>query len=200
MLLAFVSLVVFFGLYVFFVHTAAGRGLDEDMFNAVPRNHSIWFRLSGAFLGSEVVLAAGGVALALMLGMRRHRFRELAVGLGAAAVSVVAAELLKHVLLSRPSSGAVAAVSNSFPSGHTVVATAVVVAVWFVASERWRPTVMVVGGLLCVLVGVVTVVQQWHRPSDVISAYALVVACACAGKAALLGGRGRRPDSHRAAT
>ncbi|HET9127344.1 MAG TPA: phosphatase PAP2 family protein [Propionibacteriaceae bacterium] len=156
------------------------------MFNAVPRQHTTWFRLSGGFLGSEVVLAVGGVALTLVVGLRRRRFRHLVVGLATAAASVVAAELLKHVLLSRPSTAAPAAVSNSFPSGHTAVAAAVTVALWFVVSPRWRPAVVIVGGLLCALVGVVTVVQQWHRPSDAVSAYALVAACACAGGAALV--------------
>ena len=190
-LLTFVWLAVFFGLYAFFVHTAAGRGLDERIFNAAPRGHSVWFRLSGGLLGSEIVLAAAGVSLTVVLGLRRHRSRQMVVGLGSAVMSVVMAELLKHVLLSRPSAGAPAAVSNSFPSGHTVVAAAVVVAVWFVAGQRWRPTVVVVGGLVSLLVGFVTVVQQWHRPSDVVSAYALVAACACAAGAVLVRSSGR---------
>ena len=185
MLLAFVWLALFFGLYVFFVHTSVGRGLDERLFNAVPRQHSIWFRLSGALLGGEVVLAVVGIAAVLVVGLRRRRFRRMVVGLATAAVSVVAGELFKRVLLSRPTAGAAEAVSNSFPSGHTVVATAVAVAVWFVAGERRRPVVVVIGGLLCVLVGAVTIVQQWHRPSDVVSAYALVAACACAAGATL---------------
>lgn len=193
-LLAFVWLAIFFGLYAFFVHTGAGRGLDERIFNAAPRGHSIWFRLSGGLLGSEVVLAAAGLMLTVVVGLRRRRFRQMVVGLGSAVTSVVMAELLKHVLLSRPSAGASGAVSNSFPSGHTVVAAAVVVEVWFVAGQRWRPTVVVVGGLLSLLVGVVTVVQQWHRPSDVVSAYALVAACACAA-GAVLARSSERPGS-----
>lgn len=178
-------LAVFFGLYVFCVHTSAGRGIDERMFQAIPRHHSVWFRLSGGLVGSEVVWAVLGGAAAVAVGLRRRRLPHLVVGVGAAATSVAMAELLKHVLLSRPSAGAAAAVSNSFPSGHTVVAAAVVVAVWFVASARWRSTVVIVGAVVCVLVGVVTMVQQWHRPSDVVSAYALVAASACAGAAIL---------------
>jgi len=184
-LLAVVWLAVFVGLYVFFVHTSAGRGLDERIFNAIPRHHSVWFRLSGALLGSEVVWALLGVAATLALGLRRRQILQLVVGLATAGTSVLMAELLKHVLLSRPTAGATAAVSNSFPSGHTVTAAAVVVAVWFVSGDRWRPRVVTVGALLRGLVGLVTMVQQWHRLSDVLSAYALVAACACAGGAIL---------------
>lgn len=178
-LLALVWLVVFFGLYVFFVHTSAGRGLDNRIFQAVPRHQSTWFRLSGGLLGNEALLAVGGGGLALIVGLRRRRFRHLAVGLATAALSVALAELLKHVLLSRPSAGAAAAVANSFPSGHAVVAPAVAVAIWLVSSARWRRTVVVAGTVVSSLVGLITVVQQWHRPSDVVSAYVLVAACAC---------------------
>lgn len=187
-------LAVFFGLYVLLVHTAAGRSLDEQVFAAVPRNHSMWFRLSGALLGSEALWAAGGLAATVTIGLRSRRRRHLVVGLATVVVSTVAGEVLKHVLLSRPSAGAAGAVSNSFPSGHTVVAAAVVVAIWFVSDDRWRPMVAVAGSLVCAVVGMVTIVQQWHRPSDVLSAYALVAACACAGGAFLTGREGGSPD------
>jgi membrane-associated phospholipid phosphatase len=174
---------------VVLVHTSSGRGLDERIFTAVPRHHSMWFRLSGALIGSEPIWVIVGIAVATAVGLRRRRVFRLAVGLSVAVVSVAMAELFKRVLLSRPSAGAAGAVSNSFPSGHAVVAAVVVVAVWFVVGDRWRGRVVVIGSVLCGLVGVATVVQQWHRPSDVVSAYALVAACACAG-GAILAGRG----------
>ena len=176
---------IFFGLYVLLVQNSGGRRLDEWLFNAVPRRHSILFRLAGAAIGSEPLWVLVGLGAAVMVGLRKGRLRQLVVGAGMAAASVALGELFKRVLLSRPSAGAATAASNSFPSGHVVVVTAAVVAVGFVAGPRWRRVVLVAGSLLCVLVGMSTMVQQWHRPSDVLSAYALVAACAYAGAAVL---------------
>ena len=179
--------VAFLGIYGFFVHTSAGRGLDDRIFQAVPRPHSMWFRLGGALLGSEALLALVGMGLMLVVGVRARRPRHIVVALSVVAGSVVTAELFKHVLLSRPGSGAAAAVANSYPSGHVTVAAAAAVAVWFVSGPRRRPAVAVFGGVISLVVGVVTVVQEWHRPSDVVGAFVLVASWACAGNAILNG-------------
>ena len=132
-----------------------------------------------------------GVALLFFGGP--HRFVAISAGATAAGLGILIFCGLKHASRRRRPFELVPHCWStipppdrySFPSGHTVVAAAVVVAVWFVADVRWRPAVVAIGVVLNVLVGGVTVVQQWHRPGDVVSAYALVVACACAAGAIL---------------
>ena len=99
---------------------------------------------------------------------------------------VIAAELAKHVFLVRAETGATDLLDNSFPSGHATVAAAAAFAVFLVSPPRWRPLAAVCGGAVAVLTGVLLVIDQWHRPSDVVAAFMLVAACGCLGGIALL--------------
>ncbi len=90
------------------------------------------------------------------------------------------------MFLIRAQTGATDLLNNSFPSGHATVASAAAFAVFLVSPPRWRPLSAVLGGSFAVLTGVLLVIQQWHRPSDVVAAFMLVAACGCLGGIALI--------------
>jgi len=178
----------FVGTYLFFVRTYAGQIVDERAFIGAADQHTLIVRLSGAFLGNVAYLAIGGGAvLTLLIGGLGRRPRHTVVAIIVPAVALGLAELSKYVFLSRPKTGATDAFNNSFPSGHATVAAAAAFAVFLVATPRWRPLAAVVGGAFAVLTGILAVISQWHRPSDVVAAYMLVGVCACLGGAALIG-------------
>ena len=66
--------------------------------------------------------------------------------------------------------------TNTLPSGHTTVAAAALVGLILVVPPTLRSLTTVVGTLAVCAYGMATLVNQWHRPSDVLAA--VLVACA----------------------
>lgn len=177
----------FLATYVFFVRTYIGQIVDERAFVGASSQHDTVFRLTGTVLGNVPTIAiGGGILLTLVIGLVTRRFRHLVVALAVGTIAVIAAELAKHVFLVRAETGATDLLDNSFPSGHATVAAAAAFAVFVVSPPRWRPLAAVLGGAFAVLTGILLVIQQWHRPSDVVAAFMLVSACGCLGGIALL--------------
>ena len=187
---ALVLAAAFVATYWFFVRTYVGQIVDERAFVGASGQHNAVYRLAGVVLGNvPVVAVGGGILISVGVGLATRRFRHLVVALGAGAVAVVAAELAKHVFLERAETGATDLFDNSFPSGHATVAAAAAFAVFVVSPPRWRPIAAVAGGAFSVLTGIGLVIQQWHRPSDVVAAFMLVAVCGCLGGMALVGWR-----------
>ena len=69
---------------------------------------------------------------------------------------------------------------NTLPSGHTALAASAAVALILVAGPRWRSLSAWVGALFTAAMGYSTLVNQWHRPGDVIAAILLAAAWGCA--------------------
>ena len=63
---------------------------------------------------------------------------------------------------------------NSLPSGHTTLAASAAAAVFLMSSPRWRPFVGFAGGTFAIASGASTLINQWHRPADVVAAFLLV--------------------------
>src|SRR6476660_9933969 len=63
---------------------------------------------------------------------------------------------------------------NSLPSGHTTLAASAAAAVFLMVSPRWRPLAGFLGGSFAVATGVSTLINQWHRPADVVAAFFVV--------------------------
>jgi membrane-associated phospholipid phosphatase len=187
---AAVLVAAFVGTYLFFVRTYVGQIVDERAFIGAADQHTLIVRLSGAFLGNVAYLAIGGGALlTLLIGGISRRPKHIVVAFAVTAVALGLAELSKYVFLSRPKTGATDAFNNSFPSGHATVAAAAAFAVFLVSTPRWRPLAAVIGGAFAVLTGILAVISQWHRPSDVVAAFMLVGACGSLGGALLVGWR-----------
>ena len=62
---------------------------------------------------------------------------------------------------------------KTFPSGHATIATGFVIALIFVSSPRWRPTLALAGAVWISLVCSGTLAAGWHRPSDAVGGVAL---------------------------
>ncbi|WP_249368440.1 MULTISPECIES: phosphatase PAP2 family protein [unclassified Actinomyces] len=148
------------------------------------------------------------VLLILLLGLWRGS-RRRAVGAAVAVVAINAStQLLKHQVLSRPDYGLSPRWdgANTLPSGHTAVAASAAVALVLVVGPSLRGVAAWGGALLTAAMGYSTLVCQWHRPADVISAVLLAtawgsLAVACGiwqdeepGGARAVGPAGRGPD------
>jgi len=176
----------FVAVYIFFVRTYAGQIVDERAFNGAYSQHDAIATFSERFLDVVPLIAFGaGIVLTLSIGVVTRRWRQLVVGLVVFGVACVLAELSKYVFLSRPETGATDPFGNSFPSGHTTVAAAAAFAVFLVTTPRWRPAAALGGGAFAVLTGVLALVSQWHRPSDVVAGLILVAICGCLGTGVL---------------
>lgn len=158
--------------YVGFIRSATGQLLDERFMRAADGLMSVDPARQGAlsFLNAlpEIagVLAATGLVIAALA--RRSvgaPMLALVTALGAAATT----QLLK-LMLPRPNLGISEANAVSFPSGHTTVAAAAMIAVVLVSSPRLRPITATFGGLFTSLTAASTYVLGWHRPADVIGA------------------------------
>ncbi|HEX6310917.1 MAG TPA: phosphatase PAP2 family protein, partial [Acidimicrobiia bacterium] len=176
-------------LYVVFVRTHAGQRLDdaaldgrstlsaEDVQDADDLLQTISLA-SVAFLGGAVVLVAlvrGGLPLA-------------GVAVTVLAGANVATQAMKEVL-PRPDllpGQAELGIGNSLPSGHTTVAMSIAVAAILVAPRRFRGAVALVGIAYAAAVGVAVLTAGWHRPSDAVAAYAMVVAWGAAASCVLV--------------
>lgn len=119
------------------------------------------------------VLAVCAAAVLVLALARRHWQRAIGAGVMIAGANVTTQAL--KLLLERPDLdlGIVLTV-NSFPSGHATVAASLASAL-LICSPRWlRPVSAIVALAVPSLLGIGTILEQWHRPSDVIGALLVV--------------------------
>ncbi|RZS91544.1 PAP2 superfamily protein [Motilibacter rhizosphaerae] len=202
LLLSALALLGVLGTYRVFVRSLTGQQVER----AAMGGKGLALRAGGTSVTRVLdVVSVSSVALALLaamaVGLLRGRWRS---ALGAALIvagSTLTTEALKHSLLHRPTwlDGA----QNSLPSGHTTVAASVAAVAVLVSPRGLRPGVALVGGAYAMVTGAATVVAGWHRPSDVISAFGVVLAW-CALTAAVVvalspppEGRGHPGPTHR---
>jgi membrane-associated phospholipid phosphatase len=183
---ALVALVAFFGIYGIAVQTEPGQHADEA---ALAGGHSAPERAqSGAnrllrFI-SVGSLAAAVIALGALAWLWR---RPWLIVLPAAivGVSLLATEAFKLEIFQRPDLWPSSLNGNSYPSGHTTIATSLGLSAVLIAPTRWRGWVALVAALFAGGVGILVVTADWHRPSDPLGSYALTLAVAAAIVAAL---------------
>ncbi len=113
------------------------------------------------------------IALALLViaGVALLRRRPVAA-LGAlilVAGANVTTQVLKE-LIPRPAYG-VGPAMNSLPSGHTTVMTSLVLALLLVVPRGLRPLLVCLTSAVATFTGAATILERWHRPSDVIAAF-----------------------------
>ncbi|MCU7726399.1 phosphatase PAP2 family protein [Actinoplanes sp. KI2] len=141
-----------------------------------------------------VPTAVAGVLLVFLVGALRRRFLLATLAVVAMAGAVVTTELIQRygirpILLQHGHRR----YDQSFPSGHTTVATALMCGLVLVAPYRFRGLTVALGLLFATGVGVATVTASWHRPSDTIGATLIVVGYGCATVAVLTKFRRVRP-------
>lgn len=184
--IALVALAAFFAIYGLAVQTEIGQHADEA---ALAGGRSTPDRAqSGAdrllrfvSIGS---LAAAVIALGA-LAWRRRRPWLIALPAVIVGVSVLATELFKLVILTRPDLFPNSLEGNSYPSGHTAVAASLGLSAVLVSPERLRGIVAAGATLFAGAAGILVVTADWHRPSDPLGSYALCLAITAAVVAAL---------------
>lgn len=164
----------------FAVQSETGRRLES-----LVTTHAVPAGWSGAADHLLALTTTRFVAVGLVVAVVVAAVRRRPVA-GALAVAVVvgangAGRVLKHDLLG----GAVlpdgSVYVNSGPSGHTIAAASLAVALVLVVPPRVRPSAGLLAALWSAAVGVSTVLSGAHRPSDAVGGLALVLAVAAAG-------------------
>ncbi|GIT81353.1 hypothetical protein LLS1_30220 [Leifsonia sp. LS1] len=185
----------FTGVYFLFVRSYVGQVIDERAFAGADAWKGDLIDFAHTFLNALPVAAVFiGAVIALIVVIVRRNWLVFAVAVGAAIGANVSTQILKYSVLSRPEKGVDAGLANSLPSGHTSVAASAALVVFLVASPRFRPLAAVVGAVFTIAAGASTLVEQWHRPSDVIAGMLVVAFWGCIAGLVLSGLRLRPAD------
>jgi membrane-associated phospholipid phosphatase len=179
------------GLAATFVGTRPGQRLDDAALSGRLVEHPRTAARSDRLLRTISVgsLALFGIAIMAVAGARGRW--HLAIGAGTLIVGAnVTTEVVK-ALLHRPHLVANALIPfNTFPSGHSTVAASLAAALVLVVPLRLRPVAATLGGLYAGAIAAMTLAAGWHRPSDAVSAFAVVGIWTFGVGAALVAGRG----------
>jgi membrane-associated phospholipid phosphatase len=171
---------LFIGVYLFFVRSYIGQVIDERSFAGANVWKGDLIEFAQSFLNALPVAAVViGAVVALIIVLVRRNWLVLAIAAGAAVAANVSTQVLKYSVLSRPAKGVDTGLANSLPSGHTAVAASAALVVFLVTAPRYRPLAAVLGSLFTVAAGASTLVEQWHRPSDVIAGMLVVAFWGC---------------------
>lgn len=161
--------------YYYFVRTTTGQFIDESALVEAVDIHGPAGKVTTRFLDwlptISLVMAA---VVVLFVTVIHRRWRAAGIALAACVAANIATQVLKQLLPVRPDRGVETLELNSLPSGHTTLAASAAAAVFLMASPRWRPLAGFVGGSFAIASGMSTLVNQWHRPADVVAAFLLV--------------------------
>ncbi|MEO6942658.1 MAG: phosphatase PAP2 family protein [Terrimesophilobacter sp.] len=189
-----VSAVVLAGAFVavtlFFVTTHWGQSIDQSAFNGAKLGQRTVAPPTLFLLDALPIVGIASAAIfAIIVTVTRRNWSVLIVALSTALVANLLTQVLKNFLISRPDLGVHGFADNSLPSGHTTLAASAALVVFLVASPRRRPLMGTLGAVFTAAVGVSTLANQWHRPSDVIASMLLVAFFGCIAGLVLLGPR-----------
>lgn len=170
--------------YVVAVRTPMGQRFEDWVLAGIDRADGGAQGRTAAWALTSVNGASVVAALLLVVGVGLWRRQAVlaAVSAGVLVCSVLAAEVVQRVA-TRPillDSG-YRREDQSFPSGHTAVAMAIMCAVVLVVPYRIRGWTLVIASVASTGIAVATVSADWHRPSDTLGSDLIVVGCAAAG-------------------
>jgi membrane-associated phospholipid phosphatase len=163
--------------YYFFVRTTTGQFIDESALVEAVALSGTAGRAATKLLdwlpALSVVIAT---IVVLFVTVIRRRWAAAGIAVAACVGANVATQILKDLVPVRPYRGVETLELNSLPSGHTTMAASAAAAVFLMVSPRWRPLAGFLGGSFAVATGVSTLINQWHRPADVVAAFLVVAA------------------------
>lgn len=193
LLLAAVGVAGTFAVHLIFVGTPLGQSVDTEALRGGDFDHPrVSAVLTRALDATRLAALAIVCLLAAAFGVIRRRL-DLAVAAGFLVVTAnLVTQQLKSVL-GRPDLDGFPA-PNSWPSGHATAAASAAFVLVLVFPRALRGTVGLVGAGYVAVVSVATVWAEWHRPSDVVAALLIVLAC---GSLAVFGVRLRRTGPSR---
>jgi membrane-associated phospholipid phosphatase len=161
--------------YFFFVRTTTGQFIDESALVEAVEIHGTAGKAANKLLdwlpALSVLIAS---VVILLVAILRRRWTAAGIALVACVGANVATQILKDLVPVRPYRGIETLELNSLPSGHTTLAASAAAAVFLVVSPRWRPLAGFLGGSFAVATGASTLINQWHRPADVVAAFLVV--------------------------
>lgn len=161
--------------YTFFIKSTRGQFIDESaLVQAAVARRIIGAQTSQLLDFLPVTSVVIAVVVVLFVTLARRRWKAAGIALAAMAAANLSTQLIKASLPDRPDVGIATLALNSLPSGHSTLAASAAAAVFLVVSPRWRPAAAFVGGSYAILAGVSTLINQWHRPADVLAAFFVV--------------------------
>lgn len=194
-----VSFLLFAAVYLVAVRTGLGQRFENKVWLGAGQTA---MQRPGQAVGALDLIGngTGAAAVVAVFAIAALR-RQYALGVAGAAlilVTVGSAEFLKDELV-RPNlvPGWPYDAGNSYPSGHTAVAMAVMFALILVTPARIRGLVAFCSAAVATEIGALTIIARWHRPSDTLGAD-LMVLCYASLTVLVLAATGRvRPAEPR---
>ncbi len=163
--------------YYFFVRTTTGQFIDESALVEAVGIHGAAGKAANRLLdwlpALSVLIAT---VVVLFVTVLRRRWAAAGIAVAACVGANVATQVIKDIVPVRPFRGIETLELNSLPSGHTTMAASAAAAVFLMVSPRWRPLAGFLGGSFAVATGLSTLINQWHRPADVVAAFLVVAA------------------------
>lgn len=161
--------------YYFFVRTTTGQFIDESALVEATELSGPAGKASTKFLDAlpMICLAIASVVV-LFVTVARRRWKAAGIAIAACVAANLATQVLKFLIPDRPDRGVQTLELNSLPSGHTTLAASAAAAVFLMVSPRWRPLAGFLGSTFAVATGISTLINQWHRPADVVAAFLVV--------------------------
>ncbi|MGY2745265.1 phosphatase PAP2 family protein [Arthrobacter sp. UYCu723] len=161
--------------YYFFVRTTTGQFIDESALVEAVEIHGTAGKAANKLLDSLPALSLLiSAVVVLIVTVVKRRWTAAGIAVAACVGANVATQILKDIVPDRPYRGIETLELNSLPSGHTTLAASAAAAVFLMVSPRWRPLAGFLGGSFAVATGVSTLINQWHRPADVVAAFLVV--------------------------
>ena len=161
--------------YYFFVRTTTGQFIDESALVEAVEIHGTAGKAANKLLDWLPALSLLiATIVVLFVTVMRRRWAAAGIAVTACVGANVATQILKDIVPVRPYRGIETLELNSLPSGHTTLAASAAAAVFLMVSPRWRPLAGFLGGSFAVATGVSTLINQWHRPADVVAAFLVV--------------------------
>lgn len=167
------------------VYEQAGFFFDEPVLAWFYKRQTPWLSdimYTLSVVGSEWVMIPVATLITLLLWWRTgYEWRFFMLSMGGASLIM----LLTKFSLARarpelfPNAELWQTSTPSFPSGHATGSMALFLTLYLFTRQRgsqWRYTVLVVGGLFTLLVGVSRLYLQVHYPSDILAGWALAAA------------------------
>lgn len=180
LLLALIGCIVLIAVYLLSVRTPLGQTLGDEVYlDRVAQGRSLKWIDKHVLKAIDIrILALLLVAVAAVGAIRRQWFAAFVVA-GAYVGAMVSAEVLK-VVLPRPvlAPGLETLMAdkdalNTFPSGHSTLATSLALGLVILVPARARPATAIAGAAFAAFVASGVLAAGWHRPSDAAGGIAL---------------------------
>lgn len=172
---ALISLAGLLVSYSFFIDTTTGQYIDESaLVEAAVARQRIGVQAAQVLDFLPVTSLVIATLVVLFVTLARRRWKAAGIAIAAMAAANLSTQLIKFGLPDRPDVGVNTLALNSLPSGHSTLAASAAAAVFLVVSPRWRPVTALLGGSYAIIAGISTLINQWHRPADVVAAFFVV--------------------------